>query len=110
MAGVLLAAVVPGMAAAAAGLESGDRVIQVGLDPTPNPDSFKAAVAAIAPGTGAVVRVLRKGRPMALWVVMGAAGMDVRRTVSVRHMLQGRVTPAELSEMKQGTRPGLGSH
>ena len=71
--GALIASVQPGSAAARAGLEPGDIVLQYDGRPIVDSTDLPALVSQVLPGTRSSLRVWRKGRILDLTVTLGEA-------------------------------------
>jgi len=69
--GAVVAEVAADSPAEAAGLKSGDIITKVGNRSTPNVNSLRNAIAAIAPGKSAAVEVFREGKTLSLDVTVG---------------------------------------
>lgn len=74
-AGALVAGVEPGSPAHRAGLKAGDVITRYDGQPIVTSGDLPARVAMSAPGTSAQLEVIRKGKPQAMTVTLGSAGV-----------------------------------
>jgi serine protease Do len=78
-AGALVAAVAPGGAAAKAGIEPGDVILQYNGKPIANRDELVAAVVATRPGTNVPVQVLRDKKERTISVVVEELDLEAEQ-------------------------------
>jgi Do/DeqQ family serine protease len=74
--GVLVADVMPGGPAAAAGVRSGDIIVEFGGVPIKETPDLQRRVAAVPPGQQEAMKVLREGKPVTLTVRVGEMPSD----------------------------------
>ena len=77
--GALVAAVAPGGAAAKAGIEPGDVILQYNGRPVANRDELVAAVVATKPGTSVPVQVMRDKRERTLNVIVEELDLEAEQ-------------------------------
>jgi serine protease Do len=77
--GVLVNQVVPGGAAAVAGMQAGDIVIKVNGEETANPQRVMRAVRLCAPGVAVPIEVIRGGAAVSLTATLGDASKHMVR-------------------------------
>ena len=73
--GALVGGVMPGQPADNAGIRAGDVIIKVGNTEIENTAGLLRSIATLAPGTKAVVTVMREGKPLELTVTLAARNL-----------------------------------
>lgn len=68
--GALISDVIPGSPAESAGIKPGDVVVDFNGAPVPGPTPFRMAVADLEPGAKAVLKIIRRGAPLAVNAIL----------------------------------------
>jgi len=107
--GVQLVGVVPGKAAAVAGLQDFDVVDFVDISATPHTRAFKAAVLSCRPGQTATFRIRRpfSGVSLSLPVCLGARDTDAAALAEIVDIMNGKVSQADYSSWFTPDQPKL---